>query len=98
MSSSVGSALSSDARSASCGGQLAQRRSAGAALLDGRAQGEVEQFVLVREVVHERPGGPPGLGCDLTHRGTVDTGARDHAGGRRREFRAALVDVDDLRH
>ena len=80
------------------GGLLAARRSAGTALLDRRAQREVEQFVLVGEVVHEGAGGPPGLGRDLTHRGAVDTGACDHPGGGRREFRPSLVDVDDLRH
>ena len=81
-----------------CGGEVGAFGPLGAAPFDRRPQREVEQLVLVREVVHERAGGPAGLGGDLAHRGGIDTGTGDHASSCLGQFLAALVGVDDLRH
>ena len=71
---------------------------AGASAVERRLQREREQLALVREVVHERSGGPPGFGRHLAERCAVDAGASDHPSSGLGELAAALIGIHQLGH
>ena len=59
---------------------------------------EQHELALVGEVVRERAGGEPRLGCHVPQRGCFDAGSGDDPGGSVGECSAPFVDVDHLGH